>query len=156
MKVWIIYDSKSVQCKKLAEALEDLLEGYCAVSVGIVKKISPADVAAELPDAVIVGGPLHFGKPSQDIVSWVKQLYQITRKSTLPIKKAFAFYTWSRTPTGEPAWRQMFQKYSFATNIFPQVLAMKVEPKGVTLSFEKNSHFYDIIERLRQFLLHED
>ncbi len=156
MKVWIIYDSKFGHCKRLAEALEDLLEGDCNVSVGDAKKLSPADVFAEYPDALLVGGPLRLGKPSRSISSWIRRFYQISLKTGIHVKKTFAFCTWGCTPSCEPSWQQIFQKYPFATMVFPQVLAVQVIAKDLPIVFEKNPQIYEIIENLRGFLFQEN
>ena len=155
MKVWIIYDSKYGHCKKLAETLENLLEGDYDVSVGNAKKISPTDVIAESPYAVLVGGPLHFGKPSKMITSWIKCFYQITLKTGLRVKKTFAFCTWCFSPLCEPSWQLLFQKYPFAKNVFSQILAIKVADRDLPISFEKNPQIYEIIENLKNFLFSE-
>ena len=153
MKVWIIYDSKFGHCKKLAETLEDLLEGDCDLSVGFAKKISPNDVLEESPEAVLVGGPIHFGKPSRVISSWVKGCYKLTRSLGLRVGKTGAFTTRDSTSGVEIQWQQLFLKYPFAAKIFPQVLAVKLVSKSGALTLELNSHVYEIIEDLRHFLL---
>ncbi len=153
MKVWIIYDSKFGYCKRLAETLEDLLEGDCDISVGYAKKISPSDVLAESPDAVLVGGPIHFGKPSRVISSWIKSCYALTRSSGSLVSKTFAFTTWNITRKAGFLWQNIFQKYTFAASCFPEVLSVKINPKSKPSGLELSHAVYDLIENLRRYLI---
>ncbi len=153
MKVWIIYDSKSGHCKKLAETLEDLLESVFDVSVGYAKKISPNDVLMEAPDAVLVGGPIHFGRPSRVITSWIKGCFALIQSTGSKVKKTFAFTTWSNTVEAGPLWEKLLQQYPFALNYFPQVLAVKIHPQSESLNLEFYTSVEDVYEDLRRFLL---
>ncbi len=152
MKVWIIYDSKFGHCKKLAETLEDLLEDDCDVYVGQAKKISPNDVLSDLPNAILVGGPIHFGRPSRVISSWVKCCYTLTQRSGFPVEKTFVFTTWRFTPSCEINWQRLLRKYPFAIDAYPQVLAVQVFATDKSIDFELNSQIYESIDNLKQFL----
>ncbi len=153
MKIWIIYDSKFGHCKKLAETLEDLLEGDCDVSVGYAKKISPNDVLTESPETVLVGGPIHFGRPSRVISSWIRHCYALTQQSGFHVGKTGAFTTWRITGGYEHIWQHLLQKYPFATFCFPQILSVKIYPQSKSLNLESNTSVYDVLEDLRRFLL---
>ncbi len=152
MKVWIIYDSKFGHCKKLAETLEAMLEGECDVSTGYAKKISPTDVMSDLPNAILVGGPIHFGVPSRVITSWVKCCYALTHQSGFQVEKTFAFTTWQFTPNCGMIWEQLLQKYPIATDISPQVLTIRVLAKDHPIDFESQPQICECIDRLKQFL----
>lgn len=152
MKVWIIYDSKFGHCKKLAETLEDLLEGDCDVNMGYAKKISPNDVLSDLPNVILVGGPIHLGRPSRVISSWVKGCYALTQRSGFQVEKTFAFTTWRFTTSCEMIWQQLFRKYPFATDVYPQVLAVQVFAKDHPIDFESQPQIYEFIDNLKQFL----
>ncbi len=153
VNVWIIYDSAHGHCKKLGETIGDLLEGDCDVSVGYARKISPGDVIAETPKAVLVGGPMHWGKPSMTIATWIKHFYQLVRKLGIQVQKAAVFCTWGVVPDYERPWRELLGKYQFAKNIFPQVLSVKVQGQGTPLIMDDDAPVYDDVERLRRFLL---
>ncbi len=154
MKIWIIYDSNFGHCKKIAETLADILEGECDTDVGYAKKISPEDVIAEAPYAVIVGGPIHLGYPSQVIVKWIKNCYKIIRKLESGIEKGAAFFTWSVTPNCERQWRNLFNKFPFAFEFFPQVLSMKVPPPVPLLNSKDHGQLNNFGEELRKFFGH--
>jgi flavodoxin len=155
MKVWILYDSKFGHCKKLAETLEDLLEDDFDVCVGNAKKISPDDVLVEKPDAILVGGPIHFGRPSRVITSWMKGCFALSQSSRVRVEKAFAFTTRCLNFGAEGSWIKLFHKYHFASNHFSQVLSIKVFPRSKLLSLKLTPDHYTLIEGLKYFLLNE-
>ncbi len=152
MKVWIIYDGKFGPCRKLVETLEDLLEGDCDVSVGYAKKISPNDVLTDHPSAILVGGPIHLGRPSRVISTWVRMCYAITQRTGCQVEKSFAFTTWRFTPSCEIIWQQLFRKYPFATDMYPQVLTVQVFAKDHTIDVDSQLKIYEFIDNLKQFL----
>ncbi|NHI92325.1 MAG: hypothetical protein EAX96_07460 [Candidatus Lokiarchaeota archaeon] len=152
MKIWIVYDSNFGHCKKVAETISDVLEGEYDTHVGFAKKILPEDVISEAPNAIIIGGPIYFGYPSRTIVNWIKKFYQVTKKLGTPIKKGAAFYTWSFTPKHELQWQKLFQKFPFASEFFPQVLSIKVNPSIPLLNPEECTQVNNFGEKLKQFL----
>lgn len=156
MKIWIIYDSVHGHCKKLGETLGDLLEGRGEVSVGYAKRITPADVISDAPDAVLVGGPVHFGRPSRCITSWIKRCHQSVNKAGSLVRKGGAFYTWQGKTNNDKSWRFILQKYPYAGQFFDQVLPVRVFDKDSPLKIAENVHVYSFVEDLKHFLFKDN
>ena len=91
VKVFIAYDSKYGNTKLVAEKI---LEGMMEVkgietAIGYVKEINVNKLADF--DAIVLGAPNHFGRPSQTIKKFVNRLVELDLKS----KKVAVFGTYA-------------------------------------------------------------
>ena len=91
VKVFIAYDSKYGNTKIVAEKiLEGMMENEeIETSIGYVKEINVDELANF--DTIVLGGPNHFGRPSQTIKKFVNRLAELDLKS----KKVAAFGTYA-------------------------------------------------------------
>lgn len=92
MKIWIIYDSKFGNNKRIAQAIKDQLSQH-EVEMMYAKKISPRQVIAKNPDALLLGGPRHAGKISWTISHWIQSFGKKIQAKQIRLKKIAAWET---------------------------------------------------------------
>ena len=94
MKIVILYDSKYGNTKKLAEYIFQKVktEGH---DVRLFRTIEtkPKQLIAFSPEALIVGGPTHFGQPAHKLSNYIKKLAKFTASSTPQYAGVFNCYT---------------------------------------------------------------
>jgi flavodoxin len=90
MKIGILYDSKYGNTKQVAEFLAEKMQasGH-EVQLFRTKQTKPAELLAFQPDAILVGGPTHFGKPTRTLRKYIAKLEHIGQSAT--IHKAAVF-----------------------------------------------------------------
>ncbi len=93
MKIWIIYDTMYGNNRKIANIMQEQLSTNHEVHVNYAKKVSPKKVIATAPDAVIFGGPRHFGKPSFTIRRWIGQFADNLTSNKNQLKKVAVWET---------------------------------------------------------------
>jgi len=94
MKIAILYDSKFGNTKQLAEFMADKIQvGGHNVQLFRTKKTKPKELLAFQPDAILVGGPTHMGKPALTLGRYIKKLGKLGQSST--IHKAAIFNCYS-------------------------------------------------------------
>ncbi|WP_371806732.1 flavodoxin domain-containing protein [Candidatus Lokiarchaeum ossiferum] len=94
MKIAILYDSKFGNTKEIAEFLT--AEGHTAgheTQLFRTTKTKPLNLIAFQPEAIMVGGPTHFGKPASTLKKYVKKLGKISGSSSLRKAAVFNCYT---------------------------------------------------------------
>lgn len=101
MKIWIIYDSKFGNNQRVAEIIQGLLSAHHEVHVSYAKKISPKEVLAASPDAVLFGGPRRIGNISFTLRHWVEKYAKLLVSKKIRLKKIAAWET--RGDMKEPA-----------------------------------------------------
>ena len=91
LKVFIAYDSKYGNTKLVAQKiLEGMMESDgIETAIGYVKEVNVNELADF--DAIVLGGPNHFGRPSQTIKTFVNRLAKLDLKS----KKVAVFGTYA-------------------------------------------------------------
>jgi len=89
-KIWIIYNSKHGNCRKLSEEVAIKLQNKFEVKISNISNITPAEIASEPPDAILVGARIIIGKPDKKIR---KFLFKLADCLESPIPKAGTFYT---------------------------------------------------------------
>ena len=90
MKIGIIYDSKYGNTKLVAEFLaEKIQDAGHEVQLFRTKKTKPAELLAFQPEAILVGGPTHFGKPTRTLAKYIAKIGKLGH-STI-IDKAAVF-----------------------------------------------------------------
>lgn len=63
------------------------------VHVNYAKDISPKEVAAAAPDALLFGGPRRIGNISYTLRKWIEKFAKILEKNKLSLKKVAAWET---------------------------------------------------------------
>ncbi|UYP46047.1 hypothetical protein NEF87_002332 [Candidatus Lokiarchaeum ossiferum] len=94
MKIAILYDSKFGNTKKIAEFLAT--EGRTAgheTQLFRTTKTKASAINTFQPEAIMVGGPTHFGKPTSTLIKYVKKLGKIEHSSTIRKAAVFNCYT---------------------------------------------------------------
>jgi len=94
LKIAILYDSKYGNTKQLAEFMaEQLQEGGHEALLFRTKKTKPAELLACQPEALLVGGPTHMGKPALTLGKYIKKLGKLGQTSTIHKAAVFNCYT---------------------------------------------------------------
>ncbi len=94
MKIAVLYDSKFVNTKQLAEYMVDKIQaGGHEAQVFRTKKTKPKELLTFQPKALLVGGPTHMGKPALTLVRYIKKLGKLGSSSK--IHKAAVFYCYT-------------------------------------------------------------
>ena len=90
MKIAILYDSKFGNTKQLAEFMAELIKaGGHEVQLFRTTKTKPAKLFAFQPEAILVGGPTHWGRPARTLSKYIKKLGKLGDPSN--IHKAAVF-----------------------------------------------------------------
>ena len=90
MKIAILYNSKYGNTKTIAEFIvEQIQAGDHEVKLFRTKNTKPTELLAFQPEAILVGGPTHFGRPTSSIGKYIKKLGKLGQTS--PIQKAAVF-----------------------------------------------------------------
>ena len=88
LKVWIVYDSKFGNNKRVAEYLAELFKEGNDVRVFYAKNIAPKKALEEGIDVLLFGGPLRAGNISFTIKGWANSLANQLKKRHSQIKIA--------------------------------------------------------------------
>ena len=90
MKIAILYDSKYGNTKRLAEFLAEKIQaaGH-TIQLFRTTKTKPAKLFAFRPEAILVGGPTHWGRPARTLSKYIKKLGKLGDPSN--IHKAAVF-----------------------------------------------------------------
>ncbi len=127
-KLWIVYDSKFGNCKRVAEALGKLVEQDFEVHVEHAKRVKPEQVVADQPVAVFIGGPIRAGMPSFTIKGWAGNLGKALKKAGKRIPKALVFCTAAGTPQKAANLKAVLEKSGQFDKIYPDTFGILVEP----------------------------
>ena len=79
MKIWIVYDSKFGNNKKVVQKMQELLGKNHEVHVNYAKEISPKNVLAASPEIFLFGGPRRIGKISKTLRKWVERFSKLLK-----------------------------------------------------------------------------
>lgn len=138
MNIWIVYDSKFGNNKRIADALAAQLQDGNNVYVHYAKKIKPKEVLSKGIDLFLFGGPLRAGNISFTMKSWAKKLTKLLQKQHITIKKAAV---WGSHSTNDPStppqysWDASKLKWKALLDDFPaekkldEVIGFDVNPK---------------------------
>ncbi|TFG26197.1 MAG: hypothetical protein EU532_10455 [Promethearchaeota archaeon] len=90
MKIAILYDSKYGNTKRLAEFMAEKIQaaGH-KVQLLRTTKTKPAKLLTFQPEAILVGGPTHWGRPARTLSKYIKKLGKLGDPSN--IHKAAVF-----------------------------------------------------------------
>ena len=137
MNIWIIYDSKFGNNKRVAEALAEHFKEGNVVEVHYAKNISPKQVLASGIDILLFGGPPRAGMISYLMKSWANKLAKLLRKQQLTVEKVAIWGTHSRVAPETPekfSWTLFKTKWVNVLDGFPaekklsEVLGFPVNP----------------------------
>ena len=89
-RVFVVYDSKYGNTKRVAELIAEGLKENAEIEVamGSAKEIDPKEISNH--DALIIGAPNHMGKPSRTITKFIDNLAKVESNA----KWAVAFDTY--------------------------------------------------------------
>ena len=94
LKIAILYDSKYGNTKQLAEFMaEKIKSSGNEVHLFRTKKSKPKELLAFQPEALLVGGPTHMGKPALTLGRYIKKLGKNVPSSTINKAAVFNCYT---------------------------------------------------------------
>jgi len=99
MKVWIVYDSKFGNNKRIADLLATYFKDTDKVEVAYAKTISPQKVIDSGVDVFLFGGPLRAGNISFTMKRWALKFAAILKKQNKILKQAAV---WGSHGTTDP------------------------------------------------------
>ncbi len=137
MNIWIIYDSKFGNNKRVAETLAEHFKDENNVQVRYAKNISPKKVIDAGVDILIFGGPLRAGMISFTMKSWANKLARKLNKQQKMVKKVAVWGSHSRNAPDTPAkfswdasklkWQALLDTFP-AEKKLPEVIGFAVNP----------------------------
>jgi len=138
MKIWIIYDSKFGNNKRIAEALAEYFKAEHEVNVFYAKKISPKKVIEAGVDFLLCGGPLRAGMVAFTIKSWITKFTKIAQKQGINLEKAAVWGSHAKNDASTPpqfAWDASKAKWKMLLDNIPakkhveEVIGFDINPK---------------------------
>ena len=151
-KIWIVYDSKYGNCKRVAETLAKLVEQNFEVHVGYAKRVKPEQVVTDQPEAVFIGGPIRAAMPSFTIKWWVGHLGKALEKAAKRIPKALVFGTAAATPQCIEKLKAILVKSGKIDQIYPENLGILVTGLRGPIKPEELLKLDAFGDKLREFL----
>ena len=79
MRLWILYKNGIGFSRVIAEMLQDQLEDYIDVDVGMVKKIDPAFLFEEKFHYLIIGDNISKEIPSLEVQDWLFKYWELSK-----------------------------------------------------------------------------
>jgi menaquinone-dependent protoporphyrinogen IX oxidase len=122
MKIWIVYDSKFGNNKKIAEALAEQLKNGNDVQVRYAKEITPKQVMENGIDVFLFGGPLRAGNISFTMKRWANTLSKLLFKNQKKVIKAAVWGSHSTNSLDIPpqfSWEASKLKWKAILDAFP-------------------------------------
>jgi len=151
-KIWVVYDSKWGNCKRVAEALGKLVEQDYEVHIEHAKRVTPAQVVADQPIAVFIGGPIHAAMPSFTIKRWASKLGNTLKKQGKRIPKALVFCTAGGTPQNAAKLKVVLENSEQFDQIYPDTFGVLVAGQQGPIKPEELPKIDAFAEPLRAFL----
>jgi len=150
VNVWIIYNTKHGNCKKVAEEVGEKLSNKYDVKIKQITEIKPEDLANEKPDILIVGARIVVGSPDRKIKKFLSRLGKLLES---PISKAATLYThvlkWDASFAKLP---KILKENNIAENICTDFLGIKMaKMKGPAESGQDNK-IKVFIEKVSEFI----
>ncbi|MBD3350069.1 MAG: hypothetical protein GF364_01105 [Candidatus Lokiarchaeota archaeon] len=162
MKIFIVYDSKFGNNKRIAERLSDYFKDDNEVRIEYAKEISPKELGAEDIDLLIFGGPLRMGNPSFTIRRWAKKVAKILKKQNKTLPKTAVWGSHARNDPDTPekfSWNASKEKWNVILKQFPadnkpsDVIGFTVKPDTLAGPLEEGwenivKDFVEVIKNL--------
>ena len=131
MKVWILYDTKFGNGKKLAEFLGKEFPESDEIKKGDVKEVAPSLVAEDNPEVLILGGAIRMFRGATKSKKWLKKLNKEVKKVGNEIQYGTAFLTHGLpTDKMQGFGKRYFKKLRNASkieNVYSELLTARVE-----------------------------
>jgi hypothetical protein len=132
MKLWIIYKCGSVFLKLIAEMLQDRLESFVDVSVGVASKIDPSLIVKEGLDYLIIGDIIEETIPSLEIQNWILKYGEILEGSNRSLVALSGFLILADKTLKDPSWcKFIHENIVKETIIFPPILHLKLNESNL-------------------------
>lgn len=140
MKIWIVYDSKFGNNKRIAEYLAELFKEGNDVRVFYAKKIAPRKILDEGIDMLLFGGPLRAGNISFTIKGWANKVAKELKKRQTQVKIVAVWGSHSAITSGVPnkfSWENSKEKWNLLLRSFPaekktqEVVGFPVNPNSL-------------------------
>jgi menaquinone-dependent protoporphyrinogen IX oxidase len=137
MNIWIVYDSKFGNNKRIANALAEQFQSDNNVHVHYAKEISPKAVVESGIDMFLFGGPLRAGNISFTMKSWANKLAALLKKQKKSIQKAAVWGSHAKNGPDTPpkfSWDSSKLKWKALLDTFPsekklsEVIGFDVNP----------------------------
>ena len=138
MKLWIIYKGGSVFLKVIAESLQDRLESFVNVSVGVASKIDPSFVVEEELNYLIIGDIIEETIPSLEIQNWILKYGEIIEGSNRSLLALSGFLILVDKTLKDPSWSKFINENTVKETIFPPILQLELNESN--LAFETCVH----------------
>ena len=138
MKLWIIYKDGLVLSQVIAETLQDRLDNYIDVSVGIARKIDPSFIVEEPIDYLIIGDIITEPLPSVEIQYWVRKCGELFKNNKLRLKTLSGVLIMLTKITTDARWGEFIHENIMAETIYPPILCLKVDKPD--LAFDSGVH----------------
>lgn len=122
MNVWIVYDSKFGNNKRIAEALAGYFKDGNEVHVHHAKETSPKEIMNAGVDVFLFGGPLRAGNISFTMKSFANGLAGMLKKKSIKVKIAAVWGSHSTNSPETPSqfsWATSKQKWKALLDAFP-------------------------------------
>jgi len=136
LKLWIIHGNASGYAKIVAGMLQDYLENYFEVSVGTARKIDPALVIEEEPDALIIGDNVCSTLPSEEVRNWLVNFSRLLENKKFHIKSVSIYCINTFKENKEPIWSEFFHNHINGISIHNSILSLKLNQSNYTLERE--------------------
>lgn len=156
MKLWIIYKQGLGFSKLIAEMLQDRLEDYIDVAVGIAEKIDPKFLIEEKLDYLIIGDHTRKISPNLEIHKWLLKFEEITKQCNYIIKTISGFFITSVDRLIKPPWMEFFQEFIIAERIYPPILCLKFDKAELALEERALEEVKDYSDDFIDFLINNE
>jgi flavodoxin len=161
MNIWIVYDSKFGNNKRIADALGECFKSDNNVQISHAKKISPKKVAQTGVDIFLFGGPLHAGQISFTMKRWATTLANLLVKQHKTLKKVAVWGSHATNDTNTPPqfswnatklkWKAVLEKFQ-AEKKLDEVIGFDINPKTLQGPLEPGweKNVSDFAEKIKQ------
>jgi len=149
MKLWIIYKDGLVLSQVIAETLQDRLENYLDVSVGIARKIEPSFIVEEPFEYLIIGDIISEAIPSSEIQNWVLKCGEILKNNNRRLKALSGVLIVPTEITIDTRWMEFLHNNIIAEIFYPPIL--RITPDKTGFSFDSGVHML-VKEYSRKFI----
>jgi len=153
VKLWIIYKEGIGFSRLIAEMLQDRLEDYIDVDVGIAKMIDPAFLAEERFDFLIIGDVIRKEIPSLEIQNWLLKYWDISKKKKITLKTISGFYVALTNIKVEPFWVEFLHDNVKADIIYPPILRLKLNLVELPLEYKTSEVVKEYSDDFIEFLI---
>lgn len=136
MKLWIIYKDGIGFSKIIAEMLQDRLEDYIDIFVGVAKRIDPEFLIEVGLDYLIIGDVVKEEFPSLEIKKWLLKYCEMSNRINLILRIMSGFCVSTSSSSDRPLWNNFLKDNIKAKMLYPPLLHLKLNIKNFCLENE--------------------